>query len=144
MRRGRARFAATQIRDDDVRSLVAFLKRGGTVVYVPDQTYLGSQSGLLPFFGEPAMTNMATSKLARITGARVLPYTFKRVDAGPRYVVDIAPPLEAFPTATRARHAPACDAARELDSRRARAILVGLSQVQRPAGTAPRPVRHTP
>ena len=40
---------------------------------MPDQTYLGNQSELLPFFGEPAVTNTATSKLAAISGAAVLP-----------------------------------------------------------------------
>ena len=43
------------------------------------KTYLGKQSELLPFFGVPAVTNVATSKLAMISGAVVLPYFFRRL-----------------------------------------------------------------
>jgi Kdo2-lipid IVA lauroyltransferase/acyltransferase len=98
MRRGRRRFAKQQIRDDDVRGLLRLLKQGTAVVYLPDQTYLGSQSELLPFFGEPAMTNTATSKLARLTNAVVLPYAFKRLPGDAKYRVRIGAPLFNFPS----------------------------------------------
>jgi KDO2-lipid IV(A) lauroyltransferase len=64
---------------------------------MPDQTYLGNQSELLPFFGEPAVTNTATSKLAAIGGATVLPYFFRRLPSGD-YRVDIGPALGGFPS----------------------------------------------
>jgi len=64
---------------------------------MPDQTYLGKQSELLPFFGQPAVTNTATSKLAGISGAAVLPYFFQRLPDG-RYRVDIGAPLDDFPS----------------------------------------------
>ena len=68
-----------------------------TVGYMPDQTYLGNQSELLPFFGEPAVTNTATSKIAAISGAAVLPYFFRRLPTGD-YRVDIGAPLADFPS----------------------------------------------
>jgi KDO2-lipid IV(A) lauroyltransferase len=64
---------------------------------MPDQTYLGKQSALLPFFGEPAVTNTATSKLAALSGATVLPYFFRRLPGG-GYQVDILPALDSFPS----------------------------------------------
>jgi KDO2-lipid IV(A) lauroyltransferase len=64
---------------------------------MPDQTYVGNQSVLLPFFGEPAMTNVATSKLARLSGAAVVPYLFRRLPGAGGYVVTIMPPLETVP-----------------------------------------------
>jgi KDO2-lipid IV(A) lauroyltransferase len=99
IRRGRHRFAKEQIPRDNVRALLRNLRDNYAVVYLPDQTYLGKQSELLPFFGEPAITNTATSKLAAISGAPVLPYFFRRLPDG-RYRVDIGPPLADFPTAS--------------------------------------------
>lgn len=93
IRRGRSRFAQTQIRRDDVRSLLRKLKENHAVAYMPDQTYLGNQSAMLPFFGEPALTNVATAKLARISGAPVLTYFFRRTPDDAGYVVEIGPPL---------------------------------------------------
>ena len=96
--RGRRRFASAQIPRDNVRALIRLLRQNEAVLYMPDQTYLGNQSALLPFFGEPAMTNIATSKIARISGAPVLPYWFRRSRDERCYEVEIAPPLENFPT----------------------------------------------
>ena len=98
IRRGRSRFAREQIPRNDVRAMLRSLKRNGAVVYLPDQTYLGKQSEMLPFFGQPALTNIATSKLARLSGATVLPYFFKRLPDDSGYVVNIGAPLPNFPT----------------------------------------------
>ena len=98
IRRGRSRFAKEQIPRDNVRALLRKLRANYAVVYLPDQTYLGNQSEMLPFFGEPAVTNVATSKLARMSGAVVLPYFFRRLADGSGYVVDIGRPLPDFPT----------------------------------------------
>jgi KDO2-lipid IV(A) lauroyltransferase len=97
IRRGRSRFAQEQISRDNVRALLRKLRDNYAVAYMPDQTYLGKQSELLPFFGEPAVTNTATGKLASISGAVILPYFFRRLPAG-GYRVDIGPPLEDFPS----------------------------------------------
>lgn len=102
IRRGRSRFAREQIPRDNVRSLLRNLRDNYAVVYLPDQTYLGKQATLLPFFGEQAVTNTATSKLAAISGAVVLPYFFRRLPTG-NYRVDIGPPLDDFPTDDAAR-----------------------------------------
>lgn len=102
IRRGRHRFAKEQIPRDNVRALVRNLRDNYAVCYLPDQTYLGKQSELLPFFGEPAVTNTATSKLAAISGTTVLPYFFRRLPDG-TYRVDIAPPLADFPSESATR-----------------------------------------
>jgi KDO2-lipid IV(A) lauroyltransferase len=98
IRRGRSRFARRQIPRDNVRALLRSLRDGYAVVYMPDQTYLGKQSALLPFFGEPALTNIATSKLAMITGATVLPYFFRRLPGRTGYRVEIGAPLPGVPS----------------------------------------------
>jgi KDO2-lipid IV(A) lauroyltransferase len=96
--RGRSRFAAQQIPRDNVRMLIRLLKQNEAVLYMPDQTYLGNQSALIPFFGEPAMTNIATSKIAKISGAPVLTYWFRRNSDQRSYTVEIGAPLEDFPS----------------------------------------------
>lgn len=98
IRRGRSRFAQTQIPRDNVRELLKRLKQRDVVAYMPDQTYLGNQSALLPFFGEPAVTNVATSKLVRISGATLLPYCFERLADDSGYVVRFGAPLKDFPS----------------------------------------------
>jgi KDO2-lipid IV(A) lauroyltransferase len=102
IRRGRHRFAKEQIPRDNIRALLRSLRDNYVVCYLPDQTYLGKQSELLPFFGEPAVTNTATSKLAAISGATVLPYFFRRLPNGD-YRVDIGAPLADFPSESAAR-----------------------------------------
>jgi len=98
IRRGRSRFSDHHIPRDDVRALLKALRQNRAVLYLPDQTYLGKQSELLPFFGEPAVTNIATSKLAKISGATLLPYFFRRLPDNSGYVVNIGAPLDGFPT----------------------------------------------
>jgi Kdo2-lipid IVA lauroyltransferase/acyltransferase len=96
--KGRSRFSSTQVPRDNVRLLLRLLQRNEAVLYMPDQTYLGNQSAMIPFFGEPATTNIATSKIAKISGAPVLPYWFRRNADERTYTVEIEPPLENFPT----------------------------------------------
>lgn len=98
IRRGRSRFAGEQIPRDNIRALLRALRRRTVVAYTPDQSFVGNQGMLLPFFGEPAVTNIVTSKLARITGARVLTYFFRRLPDDSGYVVNISPPLQDFPS----------------------------------------------
>jgi KDO2-lipid IV(A) lauroyltransferase len=97
LRRGRSRFAREQIPSDNIRALIRSLRENYAVVYMPDQTNVGKQSELLPFFGIPAVTNTATSKLAQLTGAAVLTYFFRRLPDG-RYRIDIGEPLADFPS----------------------------------------------
>jgi KDO2-lipid IV(A) lauroyltransferase len=98
LQRGRTRFAREQIPRDNVRALLRNLRDNFAVVYMPDQTSLGKQSQLLPFFGEPAVTNTATTKLAKISGAAVLPFFFRRLPGTQGYRVDIGAPLAGFPS----------------------------------------------
>jgi len=98
IRRGRARFAQDQISRDDVRRMLKRLKQRYVVVYFPDQTYLGNQSALLPFFGEPALTNIAASKLAQMSDAIVLTYFYRRLPGRAGYEVEISPPFADFPS----------------------------------------------
>ena len=73
---GRRRMLAEQIPKDNIRAMVRTLRDGGTVAYLADLAGRGNNRAVIPFFGEPAMTTTAVSKLARMTGAIVLTYFF--------------------------------------------------------------------
>jgi KDO2-lipid IV(A) lauroyltransferase len=77
--------------------MVRVLKAGGIVWYAPDQAYRGKGAQMVPFFGIPAATNTATSRLARLTGAAVLPYFAERLADRSGYRISIGPALEDFP-----------------------------------------------
>jgi KDO2-lipid IV(A) lauroyltransferase len=97
-RRGRMRSAHEAVSSDDVRALVRVLKRNAVIWYAPDQYYGGPNAVLIPFFREPAMTNVATSKLARVSGAAVVPFSFRRLPGEARYELRFHTPLEGVPS----------------------------------------------
>jgi KDO2-lipid IV(A) lauroyltransferase len=97
-RRGRTRHTVQAISSDQIRDLLQNLKNNLPVWYAPDQRYTGKNSEIVPFFGRPAATNVATSRLARISGATVLPYFPERRADNSGYVVRIHAPFTDFPS----------------------------------------------
>ncbi|MEJ2393687.1 MAG: lipid A biosynthesis acyltransferase, partial [Candidatus Thiodiazotropha sp.] len=67
------------------------------VWYAPDQSFKGRNSILAPFFGEPAGTNTATSRLAKISGSDVILFSGFRKQDDSGYRLILHPPLEVFP-----------------------------------------------
>jgi len=94
----RCKYGGQPIPRDDVRSMIAILKRKGFVWFAPDQSYRKKGAQMVPMFGIPAATNTSVSRLARLTGAAVLPYFFERLPDGRGYLGVIGPPLENFPS----------------------------------------------
>jgi Kdo2-lipid IVA lauroyltransferase/acyltransferase len=82
---------------DDVRTLIKALKDGDVVWYAPDQSFRKKGAEMVKLFGIPAATNTATSRIAGMTKALVLPYFFERLPGG-GYKGTIHPPLADFPT----------------------------------------------
>lgn len=97
LRTGREVSARRTIEKSDIKSMIRSLREGTPVWYAPDQSYNRKQSAVLPFFGVPAMTNTATSTLARLGKAVALPFFSRRLPEG-GYVVTILPPIENFPS----------------------------------------------
>lgn len=81
----------------DLRGVLRALKANGAVWYAPDQDYGAQGTVFVPFFGIPANTITATSRLARLSGAAVLPYWPERRADG-SYCVHVLPMLENFPS----------------------------------------------
>jgi KDO2-lipid IV(A) lauroyltransferase len=95
--RCRSRNGGRAIPRDDVRAMIAALKNNECVWYAPDQSYRKKGAEMVPFFGIPAATNTATSRIARMTGCAVLPFFVERLPGGAGYRAVIQPPLENFP-----------------------------------------------
>jgi KDO2-lipid IV(A) lauroyltransferase len=86
------------IERDDIRGMVRALRRNACVWYAPDQSYRNKGAEMVPFFGIPAATNVATSRLAQMTGAAVLLYSHERLPEARGYRVVIGPILEGYPS----------------------------------------------
>ncbi len=97
-RRGRTRHALHAITSEQIRDLLQHLKNNLPVWYAPDQRFIDKNSKLVPFFGQPASSNVATSRLARISGATVLPYFPERRSDNKGYVITIHPAWDNFPS----------------------------------------------
>ena len=97
-RRGRTRHTVQAITSEQIRDLLQNLKNNLPVWYAPDQRYTEKNAEIVPFFGQPASSNVATSRLARISGATVLPYFPARRSDNRGYMVHIHAPFENFPS----------------------------------------------
>lgn len=91
------RFSAA-ISRGDVRQMIKTLKRNQAVWYAPDQSYSDPNSTLAPFFDVPASTNLGTSRLAKVSGAPVVPFFGYRLAGSQGYRLVILPPLADFPS----------------------------------------------
>jgi Kdo2-lipid IVA lauroyltransferase/acyltransferase len=93
--RARRRYATLAHRSH-LFQVVRHLKSGGIVWYAPDQSE-GRGGVLVPFFGEPKLVHTAPARLAKATGAAVIPLQTARLPRGSGYHVILRPPLEDFP-----------------------------------------------
>lgn len=107
MRRARERHFERAIAREDMRGFLRSLKQNMPVWYAPDQDYGREKSVFAPFFGVPAATITATSRLAAASGAAVVPFFPERRADGRGYVLRLYPALEGFPG-----ESPEADAAR--------------------------------
>ena len=109
IRKGRSAYINQYIDRKDLRGLVRELRRGGVCWYAPDQAYKTSQAVFAPFFGVPAHTITATSRIVRLSGAMVLPIAHYRLGKG-RYRLEIGPPIEGLPSGDDVKDATAVNA----------------------------------
>jgi KDO2-lipid IV(A) lauroyltransferase len=98
LRRGRERFGKLQLvaRTDGVTKVLRPLRAGTPFYYLPDMDYGRREAVFVPFFGYPAATITGLSRLAKISGAVVLPVITRMVDD--HYVTRIGEAWTDFPT----------------------------------------------
>lgn len=97
IKRARETFAGNAIPRNDTRQMIKNLRRGHTIWYAPDQDYRTPHFVFAPFFGVPAATVIATSRIARLGNAAVLPVVHFRDEQG-HYHINIKPVLDDFPS----------------------------------------------
>ena len=97
LRSGRERSADNTIEKRDIKQMVRRLRAGVAVWYAPDQSYKRKGAVVVPFFGVPTMHATATSTVARLGQAVVVPFFPRRTPEG-RYILRFLPPLDNFPT----------------------------------------------
>lgn len=98
MQAARARHFEKAISRDDMRAMLKSLKANMPVWYAPDQNYGREHSIFVSFFGIPASTITATARLARISGAEVVPFFQERLPGTAGYRLRLYPALVNFPT----------------------------------------------
>jgi Kdo2-lipid IVA lauroyltransferase/acyltransferase len=99
MQRARARFGARLIEHNRLfTSMVRAIKSGTPLYYLPDQDAGRRHSVFAPFFGVPAATFTALSRLAEMTNAVVIPCITYRRRWGRGYETVFRPPLTDFPS----------------------------------------------
>ncbi|QCU90708.1 lysophospholipid acyltransferase family protein [Thiomicrorhabdus sediminis] len=95
--KGRTLDNMTPLSKFNTRAMIKTLKSGENLGFLPDQRFRAKGRIDVPFFGENAPSNPATSKLAQLTGCIVLPTFLTRLDNG-HYVVRFEEPVENFPS----------------------------------------------
>lgn len=81
---------------DDLKKIVRALREGHAVWYAPDQLIHSPNSVVVDFFAARVRTLSATSRLAQMGRAAVVPYFPRR--EGSRYVLRFYPALKDFPS----------------------------------------------
>jgi KDO2-lipid IV(A) lauroyltransferase len=95
--KGRLRFNRPILmsRLDGMRKAIKALKEGFPFYYLPDMDFGPKESIFVPFFGVPAATITGVSRLARLTGAQVVPCITRQTGYG--YEVELLPAWENYP-----------------------------------------------
>lgn len=117
--RSRSQYGAAMFaRDQGLRPAIRHTRQGKVFYYLADEDLGPAHTVFAPFFGVPKATIPALGRLARLTGAPVVPSMgFYRVDED-RYELVMAEPLADFPTGDDVQDAALMNAALEALIRR--------------------------
>jgi KDO2-lipid IV(A) lauroyltransferase len=98
MHKARSKHYEKAIERGNMRGMMRSLKQKMAVWYAPDQNYGLEQSIFVTFFGIPAATITATSRLASLNNSPVVPFFQERLPDNSGYVLRIYPALDNFPS----------------------------------------------
>jgi len=98
LKHARGRFGAKMIsRNDSARDILRCLKKGEAMQLIADMDFGERDSEFVPFFGVQALTLTSVSRLARLTGAKVVPIYTEMLPDYQGYVLHILPAWEDYP-----------------------------------------------
>ncbi len=97
---GRTRFSESKIiaRTEGVKPIIRAMKSGLPFYYLPDMDFGARDSVFVPFFGVKAATITGVSRLAKLTGAAVVPVIATQRSHGKGYDVRFYPAWDKFPS----------------------------------------------
>ncbi len=100
MRSGRSRFGQGELfsRADTARPLLRAIRSGHAFFNLPDMDFGLKNAAFVPFFGVPAATLLAPSKMARAQDMAVQPVVAQMLPGGQGYRVRFLPPWTDWPT----------------------------------------------
>lgn len=98
VRAGRERTGNARLyfRHEGIRKILSGIKHGEPLHLSPDMDFGAKDSVFVPFMGVPAATLMSLHRMARMTGARVVPVITRLTDQG--YSIEVLAPLVNFPS----------------------------------------------
>jgi len=96
----RARFRNQHLysRQQGLRPIIKGMRQGMPFVYPPDQDQGVKDGVFVPFFGVPAATMTSVSRIAQMTGAKVVPSITRVLPGGEGYVLTFYPAWENYPS----------------------------------------------
>lgn len=94
----RSNFGDELINNKNVRGIIRGLKNGHATWFAPDQDFRHEDIVFTPFLGGIASTLTATAKLAKITGAALVPFYQVRLENGKGFKIIVLPALDNFPS----------------------------------------------
>lgn len=94
----RSTYGEELIENKNVRALIRGLRKGRATWFAPDQDFAEQDILFTPFLGGVASTLTATTRMAEMTGAEVVPFYPLRLDRGKGYRLVILPALQDFPS----------------------------------------------
>jgi KDO2-lipid IV(A) lauroyltransferase len=100
-RKGRTRFGLAEAfpRSDSAKPLIRAIRQRGLCFFnLPDMDFGAKDADFIPFFGVPAATLLAPSRMARLVGMSVQPVVAEILPGGQGYLVRFLPPWDDFPT----------------------------------------------
>lgn len=86
-------------RQEGLRGIIRELRKGTPFFYLPDLDYGPRDAVFVPFFGVPAATITGLSRIAKITGAVVLPAIARQLPSGAGYEMKIYSAWDNYPSA---------------------------------------------
>ena len=89
----------------NTRQLIKGIKNKIPTWYAPDQDFSRERNVFVPFMGTATATITASSRLARSSGAAMLPFYPERKKDGTGYILHIDAPLQDFPSDDESRDA---------------------------------------
>lgn len=100
MRRGRLRFGNAEIfaRSETARPLMRAIRAGAGFFNLPDMDFGARDAAFVPFFGVPAATLLAPSRMARALNMKVQPVIGEILPGGQGYRIRFLDAWDHFPT----------------------------------------------